>query len=148
MFRTRGCAAGMFRTRDCAGGIIFCTRGCASEIMFCTRGCAGRIMLSTGGCFGRIMLCTRGYAGGLTSYVTVHTLMMTYKNRSTDVAVLYVAILLSVRYWTDEKDNTDCASFPVMKITQQDQTEYWPGQLNEHDEANCPFLRATSRSTP
>jgi hypothetical protein len=43
--------------------------------------------------------------------------MLTYKNRSIDVAGLSVAMLLSVKYWTDEKDNTDYASFPVLKIT-------------------------------
>jgi len=74
--------------------------------------------------------------------------MLTYKNRNTDLAVFFVARLLSARYWTDGKDNTDYASFPVLKITQLDQIEHWRGQLNENDEASCPFLRATSRSTP
>jgi hypothetical protein len=138
MFCTRGCAAGiMFCTRGYSAGIMFCTRGCAAGIIFCTRGCGA----------GGIMFCTRGCAGVLASYVTVHTLMLTYKNRSIEVAGLYVVTLLSVRYWTDGKDNTDHASFPVLKITQHDQTEHWPGQSNENDDASCPFLRATSRST-
>ena len=29
--------------------------------------------------------------------------MLTYKNRNIDVAVLFVARLLPVRYWTDER---------------------------------------------
>jgi hypothetical protein len=67
--------------------------------------------------------------------------MLTYKNRITDVAVLCVAMLFAVSHWTEEMDNTDYASFPVLKTTQQDQTEHWPGQVNGNDDASCPFLK-------
>jgi hypothetical protein len=104
-------------------------------------------MLCSHGCVGGIMLCSHGCAGGLKSFVTVCMLMLTYKSRSTDVAVLYVAILPSVRYGTEEVDKTEYASSQVLKITQQDVTEHYTGRLNENDDVSCSFLRATSRST-
>jgi len=60
------------------------------------------------------MFCTRGCASGITTYATVHTLMLTYKNRNTDVAVLFVARLLAARCWTDGKNNTSSEDYTAI----------------------------------